>query len=119
MNDEISKQLLEWAQQAIKYGQTIIPVIVDQYLTWWTIAHILGILLGLGIAGSTYFLFRYFGKRKDSDDCYDDEGWIIVRVLTATTGPVAAALVLFSNVYYLVKIQVAPAVYIIDALMTK
>jgi len=112
----MEEQLLEWARKAIEYGVQNVPVVVEQYLSWWKTMHIMGLVLGsvFLLAALVALCTEWFRKAEDRWDECEGHSW--GAGLTAIIAGIVAAITIPLNIYYLVKISVAPAVYIIDNL---
>ncbi len=109
--DKTTDQLLEWAKQAVAYGKEQMPVLVEQYLRWWFWTHVFWTAIAvIFLIGITWFLRYEWTKKKD---VWDDDtlGW---TTSVSVVGEIAWTVILAANIYYMIKVKVAPAVYIID-----
>ncbi len=112
MSEDLNKQLLEWAQKAVQFGVDNVPMVVDQYIQWWTWTHIMGIALGLLMLLGCYLGLRWTSKFWEDEN---NAGWIALSVVFSVVGGAVGLMILITNIYYLIKIRVAPVVYIIDS----
>ncbi len=117
MSDELNKQLLEWAQKAVQFGIDNVPTVVDQYIRWWTWTHIMGIVMGFFLLIGCYLALRYTYKIPKFWRDEDNVGWQAGTAVFCSLTGIIGLIILIHNIYFLVKIRVAPAVYIIDSLI--
>lgn len=113
----MNEQLLVWAKQAVEAGIKYVPAVVQQYLTWWACIHMFWAILSLVLLiwlTVFYFVSKHsWLKTNKVDDMFDDpRAWYLIPYI----GWPICMIVLIANAYYLLKIKVAPAVYIIDSL---
>lgn len=112
MKDEITQKILEYVNKTEMFVQTELPVFISEYLAWHFWSSVVGIVIGvvlLLLAHCCLFLLHYFVCKKNHE-----EGWVLM--VPAVILIAAGLCSIISNTYNVVKVTVAPRVYIVDKL---
>lgn len=113
---ESEKLLIDWANKAIEYGVQNVPVVVQQYITWWYWMHLISMCIGIVFILIAIYTIRWEWKQEYAWNPDERVGagfsWAISIV-----GAIFGSGMTIYNGMNLVKVKVAPAAYIIDKLM--
>lgn len=115
MNSNMQDQLLKWAQDAVLAGKTYLPQLAQQYLTWkfWEASFFLSVGF-LFIALAFVCLIIELKQPKEDRWDYDYSGGGLFRLIIMILGWSIGSIVAGMNLYTMIQIKIAPAVYIID-----
>lgn len=121
MNDELKKALTDYSthllallEKGTNFTLTQIPIVIQEKLRWDFAFNGLWLMIGLVFVGTAVWAFRQMLKQKVTEDrtqCQDD--WPIWLLLIIPCGIIGSIVGLMS-IFDMVKIWVAPRLYIIE-----
>jgi len=119
---KVLEGLLATAEKATDVGSEQLPFVIHEYLAWGLWSHSISLGVWLVVAASLYTTAVSLRRSVKEYDTFDDvphkleTAWIMGHYVLPCLGIFAAAFALAVHANAIVKILVAPRVYLIDAL---
>lgn len=116
LTTELINEILTILKSTKSFVVNQMPDVVQQILHWSIAESALLILIGLGMfVGAVWGLIKIRQKWKDRANHYDDDEFLfIISAIGCVCGGFVSVPIFFINLFSLVKILVAPKIYLLE-----